>query len=236
MAKRVEQRRRDSVTWVAEQLTVSIHDFIRVLNAHPSTQKQLNYAAGWQEAKRLEQAGLLATKKIHRSLPKYLYVTKQALNELHLPFPEYEPRTLEKQEIVNKITGKKRSVLLGKAIHHTDAINKARLYFETVMNYSGWRSERWIRQDERQDDSLKWKHRIDAYAIVEGKEVSIEVENTNKAAHRLEKILVHHLMNFDQTIYFCTNTATYSLIHRKVKELDPELDHFQIISPQAFMQ
>lgn len=235
MARSVQRRRRASLQWVAEQLTVSFEDYRRLVNAHPETRQALNYAAVWQEVRRLERAGYLASKKIHPSLPKYLYVTQKTLTELGLPFPEYEPRQLAEKRIRDKKTGATKQVLLGKAIYHTDAINKARLYFELVLHQSGWRSERWLRQDERQQDNMKRGHRIDALAIVNEKAIAIEVENSNKASQRLEDILLYHLMTFERSYYFCTNPATYSLIYRKTRELDPQGTHFKLFQPAQFM-
>lgn len=233
--RKLGRRKRACLRWVAEQFTVSIPDFIRVLNLHPDTRKPLGYDSGWRVMKRFKDEGLIATKQVHPDLPQFIYLTEQGLKQLDLAFPFYEPRTYEYVEQVDKATGEVYPVLLGKAIFHTDAVNKARLYFEERYGDVGWRSERLIRQDERREAASKWEHRPDAQAFPEEKHTSVQAENTNKGISRLEDILLYQWLTFEQTYYFCTNASTYALVRDKVQELDPDLSHFKLVKPADFM-
>lgn len=233
--QQLTMRDRDCLKWIAEQFTVSTSDFLRVVNLHPQTRKRLGYDAVRMYVRRLRAAGFVATKQVTPALPHFIYVTPRTIEALALPFPEYEPRSLAEVDVMDEQTKVRRSIVLGKAIFHTDAINKARLYFEERYGDVCWRSERWIARNERQEPALKWEFRPDGQLDLHDQNTAVEVENAVKSKSRLDAILLFHLMTFERTYYFCTHSETYTLVKERVGELDPDSTHFQLIRKSEFM-
>ena len=217
----LSRRIRDSLIWVAEQYTVNLHHFIQVLNLHPETTKPVSYDAGRMCVSRLRQQGHVATKRIVANLPGFIYVTRQGLDELELPFADYEPRDYQVHP-----NGRKSGV----TIWHKNAINAVRLHLEKQYGTRlGWVSERRLLQNQQPLADGTYYHRVDALAFIDDQNTAIEVENTDKGMDRLQEILLELMLSYDKTHYYCTNPGTYGLIKRVAREIDPERGHFQIM-------
>lgn len=222
LSKRILSKRiRDSLIWVAEQYAVNLHHFIEVLNNHPDTTKPVTYDAGRMCVARLRQQGYVETKRIVSSLPNFIYLTRKAINDLDLPFADYEPRDYEALP-----NGRK----LGATIWHKNHINSVRLHLEKQYGSQlGWLSERRLLLNQRPHADGSYDHRVDALAFIDDKDTALEIENTDKGQDRLESILLDLMTTYDQTYYYCTNPGTYGLVKRVARDIDPNWQHFRVM-------
>lgn len=221
LSKRVQ----DTLIWIAEQYTVNLHHVIALLNRHPDTTRPVSYDAGRMCVARLRQQGYVRTKRIVRGLPSFVYLTRQGLDELDLPFADYEPR--DYQALPN---GRK----LGITVWHKNCINSVRLHLESQYGSRlGWMSERRLLQRQQPASDGSYGHRVDALAFIDGKDTALEIENTDKGADRLERILLDLMLTYDQTHYYCTNPGTYGLVKRVARDIDPDWQHFHVMDWSA---
>ena len=215
------KRTRDVLVWITEQYTVNFRHLRQVINQHPDTKKPMTVKGVESIFIRLRKRGYVEWKRLLTDRPSFVYVTKKTLNELQLPFPEYEP------QITQTLAD---GTVQGTTNLHKDYINQLRIYLEQYYGrHLGWVSERRIRLDQDPEPDGTYPHRADALAFIENQDTAIEVEKSKKGERRLEEIMLTLLSTYKQTYYFCTNPGTYGLARRVSHGVDPEGEHFRIV-------
>ena len=190
--------------WIGEQYLVRL-DHLQVLlgrQAGAATKEQgrvarktaSNTVARWSKAGVVEAAQILAYQ------PAYVWLTRQGLTLVQLPFPLWTPK---------------------EGVAHYQAINQVRLMVEQRHPAAIWRSERHLNRERPFTRSQSQvEHRPDAELLIGAQTVAIEVERSAKTPQRLPAILYGLARRYDGIWYFCPLTMQEPM-QRAFAQLDP---------------
>jgi hypothetical protein len=132
----------------------------------------------------LRAAGLVRTERIVMREPTWAIPTAKGLAACDLPFEVWTPA-------------------LGQ-LPHVGAVNDARIHVQTRTPRADWICERRINTESRSVGvGLRRKHMPDGVAVLDGREMAIEVELARKSTPRVQAILDELTSRYDAVLYFC---------------------------------
>jgi hypothetical protein len=85
-------------------------------------------------------------------------------------------------------------------VRHIAAVNEVRLFVRERRREAEWICERELARDGH--GAANGAHRPDAVAVVDGREVAVEVELTHKQRRRLERIVSELVAGYGSVWYF----------------------------------
>lgn len=166
------------LTWTAEQYAVRFDQLHQLVNRYKGSEvTESNIKA---LVNRWRKADWVKKRKIVYGEPAWIWVSKEGLQAMDLPYPQWEPKP-------------------GR-MAHIHAVNAVRLFVEGRPEVdSHWISERQIHLERRAADR---KHKVDGEVNYQGNLVAIEVELTQKSAYRLQSVLRELSQSYPAVWYF----------------------------------
>jgi hypothetical protein len=88
------------------------------------------------------------------------------------------------------------------ALAHIAAVNEVRLSVQERRPEAVWVCERELAREARAELGGFGVHRPDALVLVDGHELALEVELTQKRRRRAEHLMREHLARYGEVVYF----------------------------------
>jgi hypothetical protein len=158
---------------------------------HPA-QQSISFATRSLVSRWIE-AGWVECQKILANSPRWIWLTRQGINELDLPHGYFFP----KAGILN----------------HVSHVNTARMWIHCQQPEYHWVNERELRQQQKSG------HIADGEVITPQTTVAIEVELTAKKAERVTQI-IHGLISQYSTVWYFVNATTKGVVEKALEIAD----------------
>lgn len=186
-----------ALSWITEQVTINLSHLGEWLTIHTALSGSRDSAR--EKMRRWRAVGLIESAKLLEDQPPYLWLSRQGIAQLDLPFGYMRPT-------------------LGQ-LRHYDATNRVRLLLEAKHGSAlGWISDRELRLQGRG----RRGHSADACVHLHDTRTAIEIELSKKRIDRLDRILTQLIEEYDYVDYFCGSEAVWRHVQRRAERFDPQ--------------
>ncbi len=166
-----------ALTWIGQQYAMRLDHIQAVLGRHPghgaAHEDQISESSTRSAIARWKKAGWVSTEGGHDKKPMWVWLTKQGLKRVKLPYQYHDLARLTPQDRI-----------------HLHAITEIRLRYDTGKQGTAWTSERTMLQGTRRPKGRTLIHRPDAILSFGDMHLAIEVELSRKTPALLSHILV----------------------------------------------
>ena len=198
------------LTWIAEQYAIRFDQLQRLLGRHAKgttkTPELLSVSGVRKAVDRWKRAELIdEPRKVSYQQPRYVWVSRQGLSTVALPYPYYEPRP----------------AFLASVYH----ANNLRLQFESVYPDIRWISRRTLRAAfPLNQPAAQQPHQPTAELDMQDAIFALEVELTKRPRTELHRIYTELANRYPRVwLYVHPQVATQTLT--ALVELDAQLRH-----------
>lgn len=172
------------LTWIGQEFAISMEHLHMLVNAYKG--ETVSYSNIKWLVDRWHRAGWVHRRKKLTAMPSWVWLTKEGLNQMQLPYGYVDP-----------------SVGTLEHVWHTNAV---RLWVTTRAKSAVWICGRQANMERKAQGK---KHQVDAEVIYDGSRIAIEVELTRKSKPRLNKILKELRRDYDTAWYFLSDDCYY---------------------------
>lgn len=170
------------LTWIGEEFAISMEHLHLLISVYKGT--AVSYSDVKWLVSRWQRAGWVERRKKLTNMSSWVWLTKEGLVQMQLPYGYVDPAV--------------------GAMEHIWNTNVIRLWATTRAKPIVWTCGRQANAERKLQGK---RHQVDAEVLFEGDRIAVEVEISRKSKPRLIKILSELRDDYDATWYFVADNC-----------------------------